>query len=242
MRTETNRNENLIQHAKRNLGIQREPLFMCALKRTGVKETPLHAVPSITNQPLRHPRFRAILTPPKSPRRHPIMNDSAKLSGDKIRAVAAWLIVLWMCYIFLGSLPYKFTGHPDTQHIFGTIGGWMSGIFGDWLGAFFTAYGAYLVGSFELLTSLILLLPATLWLLTKIGLRSGGSLRGECHRIGGLMAAAVMCGAVFFHLFTPLGIEVLHQGKSDGGSLFYAAVSILILGIVLFFINIKRER
>jgi len=46
-----------------------------------------------------------------------------------------------------------------------------------------------------------------------------------------------MAGAVFFHLFTPLGIEVLHQGKSDGGSLFYAAVSILVLGIVMVIIN-----
>ena len=46
------------------------------------------------------------------------------------------------------------------------------------------------------------------------------------------MAAVVMAGAVFFHLFTPLGIEVLHEGKSDGGSLFYAALSILVLGIV----------
>ena len=55
--------------------------------------------------------------------------------------------------------------------------------------------------------------------------------------IGGLMASAVMAGAVFFHLFTPLGIEVQHQGESDGGSLFYAAVSILILGLILFAIN-----
>lgn len=46
-----------------------------------------------------------------------------------------------------------------------------------------------------------------------------------------------MAGTVFFHLFTPLGIEVLHEGKSDGGTLFYSAVSILILGAVLFFIN-----
>ncbi len=51
------------------------------------------------------------------------------------------------------------------------------------------------------------------------------------------MAAVVMAGAVFFHLVTPLGIEVLHQGKSDGGSLFYAAVSILIFGIIMFVIN-----
>ena len=46
-----------------------------------------------------------------------------------------------------------------------------------------------------------------------------------------------MAGAVFFHLFTPLGIEVLHEGKSDGGSLFYTALSILILDVELFVIN-----
>ena len=51
------------------------------------------------------------------------------------------------------------------------------------------------------------------------------------------MASAVMAGAVFFHLVSPLGIEVLHDGQSDGGSLFYAALSILILGLVLFGIN-----
>ena len=63
------------------------------------------------------------------------------------------------------------------------------------------------------------------------------------HRIGGLMASAVMLGAVFFHLFTPLGIEVLHEGESDGGSLFYAALSILVLGVVLFLINpVKTPR
>jgi hypothetical protein len=56
------------------------------------------------------------------------------------------------------------------------------------------------------------------------------------------MASAVMAGAVFFHLFTPLGIEVLHEGQSDGGSLFYAAVSILVLGIVLFLINISAAK
>ena len=51
-----------------------------------------------------------------------------------------------------------------------------------------------------------------------------------------------MAGAVFFHLVTPLGIVVLHEGKSDGGSLFYAALSILVMGIVMFFINGKPAR
>jgi hypothetical protein len=39
----------------------------------------------------------------------------------------------------------------------------------------------------------------------------------------------MMVGAVFFHTQTPLGIEVIHEGKSDGGSLFRAAVSILVI-------------
>jgi len=46
-----------------------------------------------------------------------------------------------------------------------------------------------------------------------------------------------MSGAAFFHLFTPLGIKVIHEGKSDNGSLFFAAVSIIVLGLVLAFIN-----
>ncbi len=61
--------------------------------------------------------------------------------------------------------------------------------------------------------------------------------QAKLHAIGGLMASSVMAGAVFFHLFTPLGVEVIHEGQSDNGSLFYAAISILILGIVMFVVN-----
>ena len=96
------------------------------------------------------------------------------------------------------------------------------------------------MGSFELLTSIVLLLPALLWVLNKLSLTSSVGVRAKYHAIGGLMASAVMAGAVFFHVFSPMGIEVLHEGKSDGGSLFYAAVSVLVLGIVLFVMNIKR--
>ena len=156
---------------------------------------------------------------------------------NKIVAVASWAISLWACKIFLGSLPYKFTQHPDTKHIFGTIGTWMSGIFGAWLGDFFTAFGPYLVGGFELVTSLVLLAPAVIWILSKLGSANAQGVRAKFHMIGGAMCAVVMAGAVFFHLFTPLGIEVLHQGKSDGGSLFYAAVSILVLGAIMFIMN-----
>ena len=155
---------------------------------------------------------------------------------NKVIPIISWVIVGWICKIFLSSIPFKFSNHPDTQHIFGTIGGWMSGILGDSIGNLFTRYGAYVVGSFELLASLLLLLPAVLWLISMVS-GSGDSKRAVIHAYGGLMSSAVMAGAVFFHLFTPLGIEVLHQGKSDNGTLFYSALSILVLGLVLFFIN-----
>lgn len=154
-----------------------------------------------------------------------------------LRAVVSWLIALWMCYIFLGSLPYKFTKHPDTQHIFGTIGDWLGSFLGSSIGNFFSELGAYVIGSFELLTSIVLLLPALLWVISRLNGSYFGITRRRFHMIGGLMASAVMAGAVFFHLVSPLGIEVMHEGQSDGGSLFYAAVSILILGLVLFAIN-----
>ncbi len=154
-----------------------------------------------------------------------------------VAPVISWCIVAWTCNVFLSSIPYKFSNHPDTQHIFGTIGDWMGEVFALWLGAFFTRFGPYLVGSFEILTSVVLLVPALYWILDRLGRVDSAGMRRKCHQLGGLMASAVMAGAVFFHLFTPLGVEVLHEGKSDGGSLFYAAVSIMVLGLVLFLLN-----
>lgn len=157
-------------------------------------------------------------------------------------AIVSWIIVAWTCYIFLGSLPYKFSAHPDTQHIFGTIGEWLAGFLGAGLGNLFAQFGAYVVGSFELITSLVLLLPALFWIKSVVTKKPFGNTRAKFHQVGGLMASSVMAGAAFFHLVSPLGIEVLHQGQSDGGSLFYAAVSILVLGIVLFVINRLASR
>jgi hypothetical protein len=144
---------------------------------------------------------------------------------------------LWAAKVFLSSLPYKFSGHPDTQHIFGTIGEWLKGFIGETAGGFFSEYGAIVIGSTELLASVILLSPFVFWILQKLNIAADRPYRAVAHALGGLMAAGIMAGAVFFHLVSPLGVEVLHQGKSDGGSLFYAALSILVLGLILFTIN-----
>ncbi|WP_250654769.1 hypothetical protein [Alkalimarinus coralli] len=158
----------------------------------------------------------------------------------QISNIISWLIVLWIAKVFLLSLPYKFSGHPDTQHIFGTIGLWMKETLGHSIGNGFIQYGAYTVGTVELIISLILLAPALIWLIQKNSTHIKLPSQHTLHGLGGLMAAGVMCGAVFFHLATPLGIEVLHKGKSDNGSLFYAAVSIIFLGATLSFISYSR--
>jgi hypothetical protein len=159
-----------------------------------------------------------------------------------IIAVISWVIALWASKVFLSSIPYKFSGHPDTQHIFGTIGEWLKGFIGDTAGGFFSDYGAIFIGSAELVVSVILLSPVVFWILKKMKLAADRPYREVIHALGGLMAAGIMAGAVFFHLVSPLGVEVLHEGKSDGGSLFYAALSILVLGLVLFIINVLSFR
>jgi hypothetical protein len=142
--------------------------------------------------------------------------------------------------VFLLSLPYKFTLHPDTQHIFGVIGEWMKGFIGETGGSLFMNYGSYAVGSVELITSLILLVPALFFVLKKVEVISNSPNIHLIHTIGGVLATMVMLGAVFFHLFTPLGIEVIHEGQSDGGSLFFAAVSIVVLGSIMAFFNLIK--
>ena len=56
----------------------------------------------------------------------------------KILPIFSWAVVLWTAKVFLFSLPYKFTLHPDTQHIFGVIGAWMQGFLGETIGTGFS--------------------------------------------------------------------------------------------------------
>ena len=118
----------------------------------------------------------------------------------------------------------------------------MKGVLGNTAGQLFIEYGSYGVGLMELIASIILLFPALLFVLKKINLVDDVPARYGFHAIGGMLAGAIMTGAVFFHLATPLGIEVLHNGKSDHGSLFYAAVSVLILGYALGWNSFTRWR
>ena len=166
-------------------------------------------------------------------------NSVDDLSASKTRLIISWLLVALIVSVFLPSLIFKFSGAPETKHIFGTIGLWLSGFLGETIGGIFSAIGGYVIGSFELITSITLLLPALFWLKNKFS-KSGEPKtvnRQMLHAWGGLLSSALMGGAIFFHLFSKLGINV----NNDNGALFYSAVAVFFAGIVLFLVNRKRE-
>jgi hypothetical protein len=86
----------------------------------------------------------------------------------------------------------------------------------------FARYGGYTVGTVELIASILLLLPRT-------------------QVIGALVAAAVIAGAIFFHLFTPLGVSVVidEAGTRDGGQLFFLAVGVFFASLSILWL--RRE-
>ncbi len=156
----------------------------------------------------------------------------------------SWVFAAWTSYVFLGSLYYKFDATAaEPAHIFSTIGTWMSDTLGSTIGDLFASYGQYLIGGAELLAALVLLSPL---LFSKH--------RAKLHFFGGLLASAVMAGAIFFHLFTPLGwsptwavkdISECHAVFDAAAltcadtSLANAAVSIFVLGLIVAFLNKK---
>lgn len=128
--------------------------------------------------------------------------------------VLAVVLTLWIAFVFIQSLFFKFTGSPETAHIFGTLDQWAAGLGFPGLFAPDGLFSQYVVGSLELVASLLLLLallPRLAWLRLP----------------GALLALGVISGAILFHLFTPLGIAVPNaDGSSDGGLLFAMACSV----------------
>jgi hypothetical protein len=134
----------------------------------------------------------------------------------KMKDIAAGAISLFGAVIFTDSLRYKFTDHPKTQVIFGALNDWASTFGLTGLFAHTGLFSQYVIGTAELVASVLLI----------IGLVPGLT---RLNALGALVAAAVMSGAVSFHLFTPLGIDP----NNDGGGLFAAALTLLVASFVL---------
>lgn len=138
-----------------------------------------------------------------------------------MKNIITWGLCIFVAVVFVQSLFFKFSGSEETVIIFNTIGSWMSSIgLPDVLATTFAEFGGYGVGGVELIAAALILIPA---------MRS----------VGAGIGLAVMSGAVFFHLFTPLGVDrVIDQaGNTDGGALFYSAVGVLVSCIVILVLN-----
>lgn len=115
-------------------------------------------------------------------------------------------LAVFSSIIFLDSLRYKFTDHPNTQEIFGRLNDWAASFGAEGLFAHTGLFSQYVIGSAELVSSALLLLG----IFARFRRLQG---------LGALLGIAVMTGAISFHLFTPLGIDP----NNDGGGLFAMA-------------------
>ena len=130
-----------------------------------------------------------------------------------------WVLSIYVAFVFIQSLFFKFSGSEETVIIFNTIADWMLGIaLLNPIAESFSNYGGYLVGTVELLASILIL-----WSATRI--------------FGAVLGLCTMTGAIFFHLFTPLGVDrvVDAAGNTDGGILFYMACSVWISCAILIY-------
>jgi len=121
------------------------------------------------------------------------------------------------------SLFFKFTDSVETQYIFGTLEAWGTSLGWPGLFAHDGIFSQYVVGTGELVASTLLL----------AGLRFP-----TLRPIGALMALGVISGAIFFHLFTPLGVSVVNaDGTRDGGELFALACGVWLAAALLLWVS-----
>jgi hypothetical protein len=132
-------------------------------------------------------------------------------------------LAAFMAVVFLDSLRFKFTDHPNTQVIFGKLDAWAASLGAAGLFASTGLFSQYVIGGVELLAATLLIVGA----LPRLG---------HLQAAGSLAALAVMAGAVSFHTLTPLGTDP----NGDGGGLFVAAC--INLGAAVLMLTLFRRR
>jgi hypothetical protein len=130
-----------------------------------------------------------------------------------------WSLIGFIVFVFVQSLFFKFSGSEETVIIFNTIGDWMKSIgLSSHLSNGFAAHGGYIIGAVELIASILIIFTTT-------------------RLYGALLSLGVMSGAIFFHLFTPLGVNRIidEAGNTDGGTLFYMACGVWLCAAITSF-------
>ncbi len=120
----------------------------------------------------------------------------------KARVIIYWAVRVIAAVIMLQTLFFKFTASPESVYIFTTVG--------------MEPWGRIGVGFLELVASVLILIPATVYL-------------------GAGLAFGLMAGAIGMHL-TILGIEV----QGDGGQLFLYAVIVTVCSLYVLWYDIDK--
>lgn len=146
---------------------------------------------------------------------------------DFIKRNGHIILSLYVAFVFIQSLFFKFTDNPETIYIFeGKLDPWAASLGFKGLFARGGIFSAYVIGSFELIASSAVLIGAFLPRLRIV------------QALGALLGLGVISGAIFFHLFTPLGVAVKDaNGQSDGGLLFTLACGVWISCAILIYLR-----
>lgn len=125
---------------------------------------------------------------------------------------------LFVAFVFIQSLFFKFTGSPETVYIFqGKLDPWAASLGFPGLFAPGGIFSAKVIGSGELAASILILIGTFV------------STQRLIQLAGAVLGLGIISGAIFFHLFTPLGVAVQNaDGSSDGGQLFAMACGVWI--------------
>ena len=116
--------------------------------------------------------------------------------GNGIAKLLTWPAALFIAGILLWYEQYKLTGNDGSVYLFTILTDWL-GISGH------EKPFRLFVAIAEIIASLLVLVPRT-------------------RLLGGLGALALMSGAIFFHVVSPLGIDPY----GDGGTLFKEACAV----------------
>lgn len=122
----------------------------------------------------------------------------------KRQNILSWVLQIIVAVILLQTLFFKFTGAEESIYIFSTLGAEPWGRIGS--------------GIVELIASVLLLMPRTVW-------------------IGALLSLGTISGAIMGHL-TKLGIRLTAVG--DNGELFALAVIVFIASAAILLIRRRQ--
>ncbi len=146
---------------------------------------------------------------------------------DWLKKNGHWLLTAYVAFVFIQSLFFKFTGSPETVYIFQVkLDPWAASL--GFKGVFAPGgiFSAKVVGTMELIASSLLIAGAFL------------ASQRLVQVAGAALGLGVISGAIFFHLFTPLGIAVVNtDGSSDGGELFMLACGVWLACAALLWIR-----